>query len=293
VRLSGHPKNKRVPRCAVALIAIVAIAISGTRAGAQTVPPQTLRSAAAIVGMRGGQRTMLGSAFFIEVPSKRFPGSSFVYLVTAHHVLLDSDGAPIPKLWVVLEDARSGVSREDPLPDERHWLLDLKHESADIAALPFGPPTANIAPIPLGDLFATASEAKVGEMPDSIDAGAPCYYLTAASLGAQHPRFVPLARFCRVSVAEAAEATVTGAGNQVLYFVDAPATSGLRGAPVFVNTGDHYVLFGMMEPQAQASLDSALAGLAGVMPADYIAETVEALAAAQEKKSKSKSSIGN
>ncbi len=236
---------------------------------------------------------MLGSAFFVEVPSKMFAGSSFVYLLTARHVLLDAAGAPIEKLQVVLEDAKTGASRQDPLPDESHWLLDLKHDSADIAVLPYGAPSANIAPIPLSMLFAEVNLARVGEMPESLEAGAPCFYLTVAALGEPKPRFVPLARFCRVSVADAAEATVTGAGSQALYFVDAPAAPEFSGAPVFALTGERYVLFGMMEPRARSNLDSALIGLAGVMPAGYIAETVEALAEAQERKARSKSTIGN
>jgi hypothetical protein len=274
---------------AVVTLAAAALALSLSSASAQQIPAQTLRSAAIIVGRQGGERVTLGGAFFIEVPSKQFLGSSFVYLVTARHILLDDDGRPISGLKVVLEDAKSGVSREDPLPDESHWLLDLKHAQADIAALPFGAASANIAPLPLSMTFAEASEARVGVMPASVDVGASCYYLTAAALGAGKPRFVPLTRFCRVSVAEAAEATVPGAGKQALYFVDAAGSQGLSGAPVFAHTGERYVLFGMMESEATSASDSSLAGLTPVIPAGYISETVEALAAVQERKARSKS----
>ncbi len=277
---------------AASLIAAVMVCWPA-QARAQSIPTQTLRSAAAIVANRDGRRTMLGSAFFVEVPSKLFAGSSFVYLVTARHVLLSAAGDPIAKLQVVLEDAKTGASREDPLPAESHWLLDLKHDSADIAVLPYGAPSANIAPIPLSMLFAEVNQAREGEIPDSVDAGAPCFYLTVAALGEPKQRFVPLARFCRVSVADAAEATVNGAGSQALYFVDAPGAPQFSGAPVFAHAGDRYVLFGMMEPRAQSDTDSALTGLAGVMPAAYIAETVEALAQAQEEKARAKSTIGH
>jgi hypothetical protein len=293
VRLFEEQSSAAILRGVAAMVIAAALISSPSRAGAQSIPAQTLRSAAAIVTNQGGQRTMLGSAFFVEVPSKLFAGSSFVYLITARHVLLDTAGAPVGKLQVVLEDAKTGASREDPLPDERHWLLDLKHDSADIAVLPYGAPTANIAPIPLSMLFAELNQVKVGEVPDSVEAGAPCFYLTAAALGEPKSRFVPLARFCRVSVADAAEATVTGAGSQALYFVDAPGAPEFSGAPVFAHTEDRYVLFGMMEPRARSDVDAALIGLAGVMPASYIAETVEALAEAQERKARSKSTIGN
>jgi hypothetical protein len=86
-----------------------------------------------------------------------------------------------------------------------------------------------------------------------------------------------------VSVAEAAEAVVPGVGSQPLYFVDATLLPHLGGAPVFARAGDRYVLLGMMEPGTQ-SANPALSGLAGVVPASYVAETVEAMAAAQERK---------
>jgi hypothetical protein len=269
-----------------AVSAMIALLLPAMTVGAQEVPAHTMRSVAAVVGLHGKQRVTLGSAFFVEVPSKVFAGSSFVYLITAHHVLLDSNGRPVTRLWAVIEDSRSGASREESLPDESRWLLDPKHESTDIAALPFNPPDANIAPIPLSSLFAEAVQPRVGLLPESVDVGASCYFLTAAALGENKPRFVPLARFCRVSVAEAAQALVPGAGSQPLYLVDASAPAKFSGAPVFAHAGERLVLFGMMEPEIETGADSPFSDLAGVVPAGYIAETVEAMAAAQERKTK-------
>jgi hypothetical protein len=226
----------------------------------------------------------LGGAVFVEVPSRAFPGNSFVYLVTARHILLDDNGRPIPKLAVVLEDPQSSGIVEQPLPDEGRWIIDPGHQSADVAALPFGS-SAKVAPIPLSQLFAEADQAREGLIPATVDVGAQCYYLTATALGEEKPRFVPLTRFCRVSVADAVQAQVPGAGNQSMYFIDASGAPEFRGAPVFAQAEGRYVLFGLMEPQA-AGADSSLTGLIGVLPAGYIAETVEAMAEAQERKAK-------
>ena len=66
----------------------------------------------------------VGTAFFVAVPSAVFPGRSFVYLVTAHHNLLDDGGNPRAGLLLTLEDAKTGAMREEPLPPENRWVLD-------------------------------------------------------------------------------------------------------------------------------------------------------------------------
>ncbi len=91
----------------------------------------------------------VGTAFFVAVPSKAFPGRSFVYLVTAHHNLLDEDRKPREGLLLTLEDSKTSAMREDPLPPESRWVLDPIDEKADVAAIPLTPNGASIAPIPL------------------------------------------------------------------------------------------------------------------------------------------------
>ncbi|MFZ0889946.1 MAG: hypothetical protein WA005_15980 [Candidatus Binataceae bacterium] len=278
----------RRPFASLAGLAIATLIVVAQRASAQNFPQHTLHSVAAIIAEKAAQKSTVGNAFFVEVPSKAFPGRSFVYLVTARHNLFDLQGRRYTKLWVALEDSATGANREDPLPDESHWILDPNRESADLAAIPLNPRNANIAPVPISATFAELSEARVGALPATVDVGADSYYLTAAELGDRKTRLVALAHFGRVSVAEAALATIPGAGSQALYFVDTAGSAEASGAPVFVRAEDRYLLWGMMEaePEASGNDDSALDGLSGVLPASYIAETVEAMAAVQERKSK-------
>ncbi len=74
----------------------------------------------------GGRAVQVGTAFFVAVPSLAAPGRSFVYLVTAHHNLLDAGGKSRDGLLLTLEDSRTSAMREEPLPPENGWVLDPK-----------------------------------------------------------------------------------------------------------------------------------------------------------------------
>ena len=261
------------------LLIPLALAMVAGGARADDVPSQTLRNVAGIVAHRNGRQELVGTAFFVAVPSNEVPGRSFVYLVTAHHNLLDASRKPAGPLWLTVEDARSGAMREVALPPENRWVLDPHHETADVAAAAFVPDNANLAPIPVGSLL--GAEGDTAAHPET---GAQVYYLTAATVGVSKPRFEALARFGHVSVPIPAETEVIGAGHQQLCFLDGGGTPGFSsGAPVFVNAGLRFLLWGILEASSSASADPVFAGLAGVLPASYVAETVQAMAEVQEK----------
>ncbi len=263
----------------ILLLIPLALALLSGAAIADDVPSQTLRNVAGIVAHRDGRQVLVGTAFFVAVPSTAVPGRSFVYLVTAHHNLLDASRRPGGPLWLTIEDAKTGAMREVPLPPENKWVLDPRHESADVAAAAFVPDNANIAPIPVGSLLGAE-----GDSAAHPETGAQVYYLTAATVGMSKPRFEALARFGHVSVPIPADTEVAGAGPQQLCFLDGGGTPGFSsGAPVFVNAGLRFLLWGILEAGISAAADPVFAGLAGVLPASYVAETVQAMAEIQDK----------
>jgi hypothetical protein len=259
-------------------------------ASAQNVSSETLRSVAAIVtNDGGGGRKATGTGFFVDIPSKAFAGNSFVYFVTARHNLLDSDGRPRPQLWVRLEDSNTRVVQDDPLPQEPHWILDPKDANADIAAIPYSPSKTRFSTIPISWFLNQSSSTTI-----AVDSqiGSDAYYLTMTNTGGANPRFVPVARFGKVSVAEPTQSQVPGAGKTYLCFIDGASGSEFSGAPVFLRTPEQFVFWGMMEARAADSSSNPLAGLVGVVPSSYIAETVLAMAERQESL-KRKTSISN
>jgi hypothetical protein len=264
---------------AVALAFVLAMAPSQARADdTGTVPSGTLRNVAGIVTRSGGRVTQVGTAFFVAVPSSVFPGRSFVYLVTAHHNLLDDHGNPRAGLLLTLEDSQTGAMREEPLPLESRWVLDPHEVKADVAAIPFTPQGANIAPIALASLLGNDDPLSRPET------GAQVYYLTAATVGVNQHRFEALARFGHVSVAEPADTEVIGAGLQPLSYLDGGSAPGFSsGAPVFVSAGLRFALWGILEASTSLNTDPVFSGLAGVLPAKYVAETCKAMGAVQDK----------
>jgi hypothetical protein len=273
-----------IAAAAVALISIFAISILAiapnvSRADdANTVPSGTTRNVAGIVTHSGSRVLQVGTAFFVAVPSMAFPGRSFVYLVTAHHNLLDDDGRPRTGLLLTLEDSKTGAMREDPLPPETRWVLDPSEVKADVAAIPLTPTGASIAPIPLGSLLGSDDPLARPET------GAQVYYLTAATVGVNQRRFEALARFGHVSVPAPADTEVIGAGLQTLGYLYGGGAPGFSsGAPVFVSAGLRFALWGILEANTSLNTDPVFSGLAGVLPARYVAETVRKMGEVQDK----------
>jgi len=264
---------------AVALASIFAITSTASRADeGGTVPSGTLRNVAGIVTHSGGRVVQVGTAFFVAVPSSVFPGRSFVYLVTAHHNLIDDSGNPRGGLLLTLEDSKTGTMREEPLPPENKWVLDPQAEKADIAAIPLTPKGASIAPIALASLLGSEDPLARPET------GAQVYYLTAATVGVNQHRFEALARFGHVSVPAPADTEVIGAGLQQLSYLDGGGAPGFSsGAPVFVSAGLRFALWGILEANTSLNTDPVFSGLAGVLPARFVAETCKAMGVVQDK----------
>ncbi|MGC1400515.1 hypothetical protein [Candidatus Binatus sp.] len=264
---------------AVALASILAITPKASHADEEAgVPTGTQRNVAGIVIHSGSRSVQVGTAFFVAVPSSVFPGRSFVYLVTAHHNLLDGNGSPRAGLLLTLEDSATGKMREEPLPAENRWVLDPNQVKADVAAIPLTPKGASIAPIPLGSLLG-------GDDPLARpETGAQVYYLTAATVGVNQRRFEALARFGHVSVADPADTEVIGAGLQTLSYLDGGSAPGFSsGAPVFVSLGLRFALWGILEANTSLNTDPVFSGLAGVLPARYVAETCKKMGEVQDK----------
>ena len=263
----------------VALVFLLAIAPATSRADDNgTVPSGTLRNVAGIVTHSGARSVQVGTAFFVAVPSSVFPGRSFVYLVTAHHNLLDDYGKPRGGLLLTLEDSKTGAMREEPLPPEGRWVLDPNEEKADVAAIPLTPQGASIAPIALGSLLGNDDPYARPET------GAQVYYLTAATVGISHRRFEALARFGHVSVPMPADTEVIGAGLQQLSYLDGGGAPGFSsGAPVFVSAGLRFALWGILEANTSLNTDPVFSGLAGVLPAKFVAETVKKMGEVQDR----------
>jgi hypothetical protein len=242
-------------------------------ARAQNVTPRSLGSAGLIMTGPGGERRGVGIGFFVEVPSQSFKGNSFIYLVTARHALLDEAGRPLPQLSFSVGRGKGGAPALQALPPANEWFFDPRDRYVDLAALPFSP-SADYTTIPIS---------RVLEGTGSENLGADAYYVALLSeAGGAAP--VMTVHFGRVSLADTVAATVPGVGVQRLSFLEGLSAPQLSGSPVFIRGADRVWLFGLVEAKAAMAAGEEHNGMIGVLPAEKIAETVRAMAAAQDRK---------
>jgi hypothetical protein len=256
---------------AAGLTAVFIIGL-GWAARGQNITPESLGSSGLIVTGSGEDRRPVGIGFFIEIPSQSFRGQSFIYLVTARHVLLDTAGRPLGQMSFEIGKAGSG-SR---LPPANQWFLDPHDRFADLAALPFSPKGADFTTIPISSVL---------EGSGSENLGADAYYVSLLS-DQEEAAPVMTVHFGRVSIADPVMSRIASAASQRLCFLEGLSTPQLSGSPVFMRGADRIWLMGLVEARSApvASGASEGGGMIGVLPAEKIAETVKAMATAQDRR---------
>jgi hypothetical protein len=277
-RLRQNNPNTKVTmkgRFVVAALAAVMVVGLGLAAHAQNVTPESLGSSGLIMTGSGEDRRAVGIGFFVEVPSQSFKGQSFIYLVTARHVLLDSAGRPLHLMSFVTGHGKGGAPVVSVLPPANEWFLDPRDRYADLAALPFSPTGANYTTVPIN---------RVLDSSDSENLGADAYYVALLSEGGSMVAPIMTVHFGRVSIADPVSATVPGAGLQRLCFLEGLSAPHFSGSPVYIRSSDRVWLWGLLEAGAALAAEQEQGGgMVGVLPSEKIAETVGAMAAAQDR----------
>jgi hypothetical protein len=264
----------------VLVAALTAVFVMSLRFAAygQNVTPESLGSSGLIMVGAGEDRHAAGIGFFVEVPSRSFKGKSFIYLVTARHVLLSSSGRPLAQVSFVIGHGKGGAPVTSALPSADQWFFDPHDRYADLAALPFSPQSVNFTTIP-------AASVLEGSGPENL--GADAYYVSLLSDEAESAPIMTV-HFGRVSIAEPVAANVPSAGAQRLCFLEGLSAPRLSGSPVYVRGADRVWLWGLIEAQSSMpggeSGSGGAGGMIGVLPAEKIAETVNAMAAAQDRR---------
>ncbi len=258
---------------AAALTALLIIVMPWTARG-QNVTPESLGSSGLIVAGAAGDRRAVGIGFFVEVPSRSFKGQSFIYLVTARHVLLDSSGRPLPRISFVIAHGKAGGPVTSSLPSADQWYFDPHDRFADVAALPFSPPGVDFTTVPIGSVL---------EGSGSENLGADAYYVSLLNDEQSAP--IMTVHFGRVSVADMVAGNIPGVGPQHLCFLEGLSAPQLSGSPVYIRGADRIWLWGLIEAKSsmEAAGNGGTPGMIGVLPALKIAETVKAMAAAQDR----------
>jgi len=118
----------------------------------------------------------------------------------------------------------------------------------------------------------------------SENLGADAYYVSLLSDAAESAPIMTV-HFGRVSVADPVAGSVAAAGSQRLCFLEGLSAPQLSGSPVYIRGADRIWLWGLIEARSSMAAQggTGASGMIGVLPAEKIAETVKAMAAAQER----------
>jgi hypothetical protein len=192
--------------------------------------PDTVKDCVVFLGRLqavGGQvheLELLGTGFIVAQPSEFGDSLSFLYLVTAKHVI---DG---------LKDAHCGVrinrvdgSAEILYPGDK-WWFHPSDPTVDVAAVPFGPPRDQFefSAVPT-ESFATDENIKAA----TLGVGDEVFMTGLFAHKHGNRKNLPIVRMGNIS-ALADEPIVTKLGDMQAHLIEARSLGGLSGSPAFV-----------------------------------------------------------
>lgn len=177
----------------------------------------------------------LGTAYFVFYPDSRLGQGGFCYLVTAKHVLKDTDGHYLSEIKLRLNlkgDQGTGFIEHIPVSDSAGNLVWF-HESddaIDMAALPIVPQSKydfTVVPITM-----FADEAKLKS--DNVAEGDSIYFIGLMAQYYGEKKNYPVIR--RGTLAMMTDEKIeTPTGLQNAYIAELSSWPGNSGSPVFLN----------------------------------------------------------
>jgi len=101
---------------------------------------QELKKCVAFICIKTAKKDLvpIGTGFFVGVPDKSDPNKAYVFLVTAKHVVIDTNGKYYKEIYLRL-NTKSGVSKEELIPmyidGKPNFVID-SDKSIDIVVIP-------------------------------------------------------------------------------------------------------------------------------------------------------------
>jgi len=242
------------------------LALLSVRAAVGVPIPEEIKKIVSFIFVRnaGGQLVPNGTGFFVGVPSDKDPNRSYVYLVTAKHVLQDQRGQWFPEVAVRLNKLDGGAEfvRLDLRPKKQVYT-HATDGSVDIAVVPALPDQTRydfkfLSP----DMMATDETLRSLE----ISEGSDVFFvgLFTQFYGAQ--RNYPIVRFGRVAMLtdEPVPWEVRKGVLQLrrVYLLETQSFGGNSGSPVFFYLG--------AERKGGLNAGPPIIALAGVMMGTYL-----------------------
>lgn len=203
-----------------------------------------------------------GTGFFVGLPSEVDTNVTFIYLVTARHVLRPSETFWLPKIYVRL-NLRDGTSTNFALSITASGtgknVFTHEDTTVDIALIPFAP-DFSICDARYLPIEAIPSEADFKNL--DIREGSDVFFtgMFVNHLGVKHN--TPITRFGKVAlITDDKIDWITGKTD--LYLMEANSYPGNSGSPVFFHVGDE-------RADGSIVLGGSIIKLAGVLSGTYM-----------------------
>lgn len=225
-------------RASIAAIGPIAFLIVGDTSLATNIPPQVKQVVAFIFIERpDGKLVANGTAFFVGVPDEQNPERSYVYLVTAKHVLQKTEGGPFfPAVFVRL-DKKDGSAETVKLPivasGDKRTVFFHDDTTVDLAVFPALPDEK------IFDFkFLPASMVLEGDalQAHNIAEGTEVFFTGLFTPHVGEQRNYPIVRFGRVALMTPERINWNGVKTE-LYLVESGSYGGNSGSPVFFYLG--------------------------------------------------------
>lgn len=187
-------------------------------------------------GMRGMKPS--GTAFFVRVEAD-LPGASFIYLVTAKHVVEKLQGQD----FAMRANKKDGGGQFFLGPANVRWWFHPTDDLVDLALIPWAPPDiVQFKTIPTSS-FVTDDVLKGGKVGVGSEVLMPGLFVHLAGF----KRNIPIVRIGNVAMIPD-EPVPTKLGPMEGYLIEARSIGGLSGSPVFVrpDTGGPIYFLGLM-----------------------------------------------
>jgi hypothetical protein len=243
-----------------------------------------------------------GTGFLVSRPSNKFTTASFVYLVTAKHVV-----AEIGKRdFIVRINTKDGKSADFHVHPNIKWFFHPKEdESSDVAVYPLWIDTATFATLDYAAISTKMFVTDTVIQSADIGVGDEVFMIGLFAHYSGNEKNFPIVRTGNIAMIPSEPIPTSNFGNMEVYLIESRSIGGLSGSPVFVlkeyEIGRwRFHLLGLVHGHWQVDSDQIIdastkdskttagvnVGIAMVTPAKKILETIE-----QEKLSEIRSKI--
>lgn len=166
----------------------------------------------------------IGTAFIVNYVYQDIPDSNKLFIVTARHVLFNSEGQRFPKLFLRMNRKEGGELQDFVLPNISNWILH-PDKSSDIAVYPGVPKQAKYLTVS-NSMFLNDRDVKER----AIGIGDEVFFVGLLPYHSGYQKITPIVRFGKLALVTN-EKTID---DKYYHFIDADNLPGHSGSPLFL-----------------------------------------------------------